>query len=145
MKLTISTKPLKGKEIVRNWHLIDADGQILGRVASNVTAILQGKNKANYVPYIDCGDFVVVINASKIGLTGKKAASKKYTHYSGYPGGLRIDDFKSLLEKHPEKIIEAAVSGMLPKNKFRNDRLRRLFVFKDANHSYQAKFNKNSK
>ncbi|GAB4219061.1 MAG: 50S ribosomal protein L13 [Candidatus Microgenomates bacterium] len=139
-KLTQQTKPVKEKEIKRNWHIIDASNQVLGRLAPKIAQLLQGKNKVNYVSYLDVGDNVVVINAKKVVLTGKKSKSKTYTRYSGYPGGLKINKFNELIENNPEYIIKHAVSGMLPKNKFRNQRLKRLFVFSDDKHPYQDKF-----
>lgn len=139
-KITNQTKPIKEKEIKRNWHLIDVKGMILGRIAPKISYYLQGKNKINYVSYLDCGDYVVVINAKKIILTGKKSETKIYTYYSGYPGGLKKIKFNYLLENKPEEIIKRAVSGMLPKNKFRDRRLKRLFVFADENHPYKDKF-----
>jgi len=141
-KLTKQTKPVKEKEIERAWHLIDVKGEVLGRVAPMIASLLQGKNKANYVPYLDMGDYVVVINASQVVVTGKKEETKIYTRYSGYPGGLKVLKYKDLLNDKPEFIIKHAVSGMLPKNKFRDRRLKRLFVFQDNNHPYQDKFNK---
>lgn len=139
-KPTQQTKPVKAKEIKRNWHLIDAKGQVLGRLTPKIALLLQGKQKVNYVPYLDMGDNVVVINAKQIVLTGKKSQSKIYTRYSGYPGGLKIDKFSDLLENNPEYIIKHAVSGMLPKNKFRDQRLKRLFIYPDDNHPYKDKF-----
>jgi len=141
-RLTKQTKPVKEKEIERGWHLIDVGGKVLGRVAPMIASLLQGKNKANYVPYLDMGDYVVVINASQVVVTGKKEETKIYTRYSGYPGGLKVLKYKDLLNDKPEFIIKHAVSGMLPKNKFRDRRLKRLFVFQDNNHPYQDKFNK---
>lgn len=140
MKATQSTKSAKQKNIVRNWHLVDLKGKVLGRIVPEITKLLQGKNKADYVSYLDCGDNVVVINAKYVEVTGRKRKNKTYTHYSGYPGGLKIYHFADLIEKNPKKIVESAVSGMLPKNKFRDDRLRRMFVFADNNHSYKDKF-----
>ncbi|MGB9882923.1 MAG: 50S ribosomal protein L13 [Microgenomates group bacterium] len=140
--LSKQTNPVKVKNIKREWHLIDVSNQILGRIASKIAYFLQGKNKVNYVPYLDSGDYVVVINAQKIKVTGRKAKDKIYTHYSGYPGGLKEINFEQLLEKKPEEIIRRAVSGMLPKNKFRDQRLKRLFIYKDDNHPYKGKFDK---
>lgn len=139
-KLTQQTKPVKAKQIKRSWHLIDVGGKILGRIAPKIAHLLQGKHKLDYVPYLDMGDNVVVVNAKKIVLTGKKTQSKIYTRYSGYPGGLKIEKFKDLIEENPEYIIKHAVSGMLPKNKFRDQRLKRLFVYLDENHPFKDKF-----
>lgn len=137
---TKQTKPVKAKELKKEWHLIDASGKILGRIAPVITRLLQGKNKANYVPYLDSGDNVVVINARKVVISGKKSKTKLYTNYSGYPGGLRTLVYERLMEKNPGAIITRAVSGMLPKNKFRDERLARLFVFADEKHKYEDKF-----
>ena len=144
VNLTISTKPVKAKEIKRDWHLIDASSKILGRLAPEIVKVLQGKHKRNYVPYLDMGDYVVVINAKKVIVSGKKADQKIYTRYSGYPGGLKEISFNKLLEEKPEEIVKRAVSGMLPKNKLRKKRLARLYVFADENHPFADKF-KNSK
>ncbi len=140
--LTKQTKSVKIKEIRRDWHLIDASNQILGRIAPKIACLLQGKNKVNYAPYLDGGDFVVLVNAQKIKVTGRKAKNKIYTHYSGYPGGLKEINFEQLLEKNPEEIIRRAVSRMLPKNKFRDQRLKRFFIYKDDNHPFKDKFDK---
>jgi len=128
----------KKEEIVRKWWLIDARGKILGRLATQIAAILIGKNKPIYTPHLDLGDFVVVINARKIRVTGEKEKEKIYYHYSGYPGGLKKRTFEKLLEKKPEEIILRAVKGMLPKNKLRKKRLKRLKVYPDENHPHKA-------
>lgn len=138
--LTKQTKPVKEKEIVRNWHLIDVSGQILGRVAGKISRLLQGKHKVNYVPYLDSGDYIVVINAKKVKVTGKKSQNKVYTRYSGYPGGLKTITYDKMSQKKPDEIIRHAISGMLPKNKLRDRRLARLFIFKDENHKFADKF-----
>ncbi len=138
--LTKQTKPVKEKEIVRNWHLIDVSGQILGRVAGRISRLLQGKHKVNYVSYLDSGDYIVVINARKVKVTGKKSQNKVYTRYSGYPGGLKTISYEKMLAEKPEEIIRHAVSGMLPKNKLRDRRLARLFIFSDINHKFADKF-----
>lgn len=142
MKATATTKSLKEKDIKRNWHKIDVKGKVLGRVVPEIAKLLQGKNKVDYAPYLDCGDYVVVVNASQVELTGRKASTKTYRRYSGYPGGLKEEKFSDLLTSNPKKIVENAVSGMLPKNKFRTDRLRRMHVFKDENHKFSDKFSK---
>ncbi len=140
MQLHHVTKPIKEKKIVRSWHLIDANGQILGRLAGKVSRLLQGKHKIDFVPYLDCGDFVVVINAGLINLTGKKLMTKVYQRYSGYPGGRKLIPFKDLIKKNPAEIIKRAVAGMLPKNKLRDQRLKRLYIYADSNHPFQDKF-----
>lgn len=140
MKLTLTTTSIKGKDVDMKWHLVDVKGKILGRIAPEIVRYLQGKNKANYVDYLDMGDNVVVINARKVKVTGNKDKTKTYTRYSGYPGGLRVESFASLMKKNPGEIIKHAVSGMLPKNKFRSVRLARLFIFPDENHTFKEKF-----
>lgn len=139
-KLTESTKATKGSQIDRKWHLIDASGKVLGRLTPQIVKLVQGKHKTSYVPNMDIGDYVVVINASKVVITGKKALAKEYTNYSGYPGGLKKINFSDLLKKDAREIIKRAVSGMLAKNKFRSDRLNRVNVFPNAEHSFKDKF-----
>ena len=111
------TKFYQEEELVKNWHLIDAKGKTLGRLATQVASLLRGKHKPQFTPNSDMGDFVIVINASEIKLTGKRTEMKEYFSYSGYPGGDKFEKFKDLLKKHPERIIEFAVHGMLPKTK----------------------------
>ena len=138
-KLTQSTKSTKEKQIDRKWHLIDASGKILGRLAPKIVKLVQGKHKTSYAPYLDIGDYVVVINASRVKISGKKPLSKKYTNYSGYPGGLKKINFEDLLKKDSREVIKRAVSGMLPKNKFRSDRLNRVNVFPTEKHPFASK------
>lgn len=133
------TKPTKTSDIKRNWHLIDVKDQILGRQAVTIAHKLMGKGKAYFANNMDCGDFVVVINAKDVRTTGKKELLKKYTNYSGYPGGLRTRTLKEMRAQDPTLIITHAVSGMLPKNKLRASMLKRLYVFSDENHKYQDK------
>ena len=113
----MSTYFPKEGEIVRKWYVVDADGQTLGRLASQVARILMGKENPQYTPFLDTGDHVIVINAEKVKTTGVKAEQKKYQHYTGYPGGLRTEEFKKRMVRKPEAMIEAAVKRMLPKNK----------------------------
>ena len=134
--LTKTTKSISADKIERNWHLVNLEGKILGRAISAITVLLQGKHKTNFSPNLDMGDNIVIINASKIIITGKKVKQKQYTFFSGYPGGLRKINFEELLKKNPDALIRHAVSGMLPKNKLRKRRLARLFIFKDASHMY---------
>ena len=134
------TKSTKAKEIERKWHLIDVKGEVLGRVATKIASLLMGKSKPNFVRHLDMGDWVVVINAAHVRVTGNKAETKIYTRYSGYPGGLKREKFKDLQARKPEEIIIHAVSGMLPKNKLRKRTLRRLRVFAGKDHPYQDKF-----
>lgn len=118
----------KQKEIKRGRHLIDAKNKILGRMATEVAGLLMGKHKANYSAHLDSGDFVEVINAEKVELTGRKKQQKLYRRHSGYPGGFKEIKFAQMLKEHPERIIEHAVSGMLPDNRLKKDRLARLKV-----------------
>ncbi len=139
---THSTQSIKGDEVKRKWILIDLSGKVVGRIAPHIATLLQGKHKVNYVPYLDMGDNVVAINAKKIVITGKKAQTKTYSRYSGYPGGLKTVSYKTLLDKKPGDIIKNAVSGMLPKNKLRDQRMKRFFVYADDKHPYESKFKK---
>ncbi len=142
ISLTKSTKPIKEKDIKREWHVIDVSKKPLGRVVTAIATIIAGKHKTNYVSNLDLGDYVVVVNASKIQISGKKKNTKTYSSYSGYPGGLKIRTFSYLSTHKPEEIVRHAVSGMLPKNKLREKRLSRLFVFRDENHPYGKKTGK---
>ena len=126
----MSTNVLSAKDIKREKHTIDASGKILGRLATYVATILMGKNKATFVPYLDTGDFVVVTNASKVKVSGKKYQTKTYTRHSGYPGGLKVEKFDKLIERRPEYIIEHAVKGMLPHNKLGKQMIKKLKVYK---------------
>lgn len=133
----MTTNKFSAKDIQRSWHLIDAKNQILGRVATEAAKLLMGKHKPQFVPYLDMGDNVVVINAAKVAVSGKKENQKKYTRYSGYPGGLKVEKLSSLRQRQPEKIIIHAVSGMLPKNKLGRKRLQKLHVFAGAKHPFE--------
>ena len=134
------TAPTKAKEIKRQWHLVDVSGQILGRISTGIARLLIGKSNPFYVPYLDCGDYVIVVNASKVEVTGRKAKTKTYEKYSGYPGGRKLKLFEQLKQENPQRIIIEAVSGMLPKNKLRDSMLKRLYVFPDEKHPYGEKF-----
>lgn len=131
----------KQSQIKRVWHLVDAKNQILGRLASKITPLLIGKFKPYYAKNLDCGDFVVVINASEIKVTGKKETEKRYTSYSGYPGGLTVRTYAELKEKFPERIVEKAIFNMLPDNKLKRERRNRLHVFAGNEHTFKDKFN----
>ncbi|MBU3956836.1 50S ribosomal protein L13 [Patescibacteria group bacterium] len=133
------TKVTKASEIKREWHLINAQGKILGRLASQIAQILMGKDKPYYAPNLDCGDYLVVINAAKIEISGRKRKQKLYRRHSGYPGGFRELTFTQLMKRDPRKIIRYAVTGMLPQNKLRDRRLARLKVFVDDEHPYKDK------
>lgn len=126
------------EDVVRNWYVIDAEGVSLGRLATKVATILRGKNKPTYTPHIDGGDFVIVINASKINLTGNKLDDKIYYNHSGYTGGLRQRTARVMREDYPVEMIERAVKGMLPKGRLGRQMYKKLFVYKDANHPHQA-------
>lgn len=135
----MKTKTIEKRKIKRAWHLIDAKDKILGRLAGQIAQLLIGKNKPYFVPHLDCGDYVVVINAKQIKVSGKKASLKKYYRHSGYPGGFKEIPFGQQLEKDPRKIIYHAVAGMLPKNKLRDKRLARLKIFIDERYPYGEK------
>ena len=127
----------KPGEIAGNWHLIDATGLVLGRMAAKIALIIQGKTKPTYTRHVDTGDFVVVINAEKIRVTGNKLEGKIYHRYSGYPGGISSIALKDLLKKDPAKVIQNAVYGMLPKNKLRDKMMLRLLAYRDAKHTHK--------
>lgn len=133
------TVPTKAGDIKRAWHVIDIKGKILGRAASDVAKLLMGKSKSYFVRNLDCGDFVIVVNAKKVAVTGKKPLLKKYYRYSGYPGGLRVDTLADLTERNPAEVVRHAVKGMLPQNKLRDRMLKRLFVFEAEEHPYKGK------
>jgi len=138
--MLFKTKNIKAKDIKREWHLIDAKDKILGRVSTQIAKLLMGKHKRQYSPNLDLGDYVVVINAKYIKLTGNKAKEKEYFRHSGYPGGFKRISFQRLMSISPEKVIKHAVSGMLPKNRLREKRLTRLKVFPEETHPYSSKF-----
>ncbi len=125
-------------EIARKWYVVDADGQTLGRLASRVARILSGKDNPRYTPFLDTGDHVVVINAGKIKVTGLKAQSKVYRHYTGYPGGLREEEFLKRLQRKPELIVQEAIEGMLPKSKLGRAMSSKLKVYRDDKHPHLA-------
>ena len=133
-------KNVKTTDIKRSWHLVDAEKKILGRLSVNVAQILMGKNKSYYTPYLDTGDFVVVTNAQKVALSGKKEKQKKYYHHSQFPGGLKVKTAQQVREQKPEEVIRHSVRGMLPKTKLGKLMLKKLYVFKDENHPYSDKF-----
>jgi len=126
------------KDIKRNWWLVDAEGLELGRLASRIALLLQGKRKRIYTPHIDTGDFVVVVNAEKVKLTGRKLDTKIYYHHSGYPGGLKARTARQILESHPERLIQLAVKRMLPKNKLGRKMFKRLKVYRGSEHPHKA-------
>lgn len=136
------TKSTKLKDIKRNWHLIDVKDKVLGRVATDIALLLMGKSKSDFVRNLDLGDYVVVINAKEVKVTGNKEKLKKYYRHSGYPGGFKEETLSSLRERKPEEVISHAVSGMLPQNKLRKLMLSRLHIFADLEHDYKDKFAK---
>ena len=135
-----ATSMVKTAEITRSWHLIDCKGEILGRLSTRIATLLTGKHKSNYTPHMDMGDFVVVINAKDIKLTGNKLMDKLYSRHSGHPGGFRQESAGRLMDRDPRKVIEHAVSGMLAGNKLKSPRMSRLKVYKDAKHPHEAQF-----
>ncbi|MBI4039627.1 50S ribosomal protein L13 [Candidatus Daviesbacteria bacterium] len=133
-----STASVKAKDIKRQWQLIDARDQILGRMATRIATLLLGKGKPYFVPHMDCGDYVVVVNAGKVKTTGRKQEQKQYSRYSGYPGGLKKTSLAILREKKPTEVIKHAVRGMMPHNKLGRQSIKKLFVFEGGNHPYQG-------
>lgn len=124
--------------VERKWYVVDADGQTLGRLASNVANVLRGKNKPIFTPHEDCGDYVIVINAEKIKVTGKKLDQKVYYSHSDYVGGLKSVTLREQLQKHPDRVIESAVKGMLPKGALGRDMYKKLFVYAGPDHKHEA-------
>ena len=134
----MSTFSAKPAEVQHEWFVIDATDKVLGRVASEVALRLRGKHKAIYTPHVDTGDYIVVINAEQIRVTGSKTTDKKYYSHSGFPGGIKEINFEKLIAKAPERVIETAVKGMLPKNPLGRDMYRKLKVYKGAVHPHTA-------
>jgi large subunit ribosomal protein L13 len=134
----MSTYLPKPGEIQASWHLVDATDQVLGRLAARIAMILQGKHKPTYAPNVDTGDFVIVLNAQKVKVTGRKADVIEYDTYSRYPGGRHLYSFKSMQQQHPERIIQLAVKRMLPKNKIGRHMLTKLKIYRDDKHPHQA-------
>ena len=135
-------KATKASEIKREWHLIDVDGKVLGRVSTQIANLLMGKSKSYFVRNLDCGDFVVVVNSKKVKVTGGKEEKKTYYRHSGYPGGFKQETLSDLRARKPNDIIIHAVKGMLPQNRLRDKMLARLKVFEGSEHSYSDKFGK---
>ncbi len=136
----MNTYITKQTDIKREWHLVNLEGQILGRAASEIAKLLQGKHKVYFTPQLDCGDYVVAINADRVKVSGRKATNKMYYHHSNYPSGLKQVSFNEQMNKDPRKIIEWTISKMLPKNKLRDQRLARLKIFVGSEHTYKDKF-----
>lgn len=136
--LSYKTKSANKASVQKEWFVIDATDQVLGRLCSNVAKVLRGKHKPSYTPHVDCGDKVIIINAEKVKLTGKKLTDKVYLRHTGYPGGQRATTPAELLEKHPTRIIEHAIKGMLPKNKLGSTIMRNVFVYEGSEHGQDA-------
>jgi large subunit ribosomal protein L13 len=136
--LTARTYNAKPGEVERRWYVVDAQGKVLGRLASEVASVLRGKRKPQFTPHVDTGDFVIVVNAEKVRLTGKKLRQKMYYRASGYPGGLKATSAGALLKSRPERVIQHAVRGMLPKNKLGDALYRKLKVYAGAKHPHRA-------
>jgi large subunit ribosomal protein L13 len=134
----MKTYSTKAKDVERQWHVIDASGKTLGRLATQVANLLMGKHKPTYVPYLDTGDYVIVLNAAKVRVTGKKAKQKTYYRHSGYPGGIKAETFEKMLAAHPTRVIEHAVKGMLPHNRLGRAMFKKLKVYVDDSHPHQA-------
>jgi large subunit ribosomal protein L13 len=134
----MKTYSLKAKEIIRDWHVIDAADQTLGRLASQVAILLRGKHKPTYSPHLDMGDYVVVVNAGKVRVTGRKRQQKTYYRHSMYPGGLKMETLEKLLARHPTRVIERAVKGMLPHNRLGRAIHRHLKVYAGSDHPHEA-------
>jgi len=136
--LSFRTESANEKIVERKWHVVDATNQTLGRMSSRIATILRGKNKAYYTPHFDCGDYVIVINAGKVKLTGNKMEDKDYITYSGHPGGQKHEAAKELIQRRPTVMIERAVKGMLPKNRLGRAMYSKLFVYETAEHPHKA-------
>lgn len=134
----MKTYSAKEADIKRDWHLVDAEGQVLGRLASEIARRLRGKHKAIYTPHVDTGDFVVVVNAEKVSLTGKKLTDKTYYHHTGYPGGIKSVTAGKMLKEKPERLLYIAVKGMLPKNSLGRKMLKKLKIYKGGEHPHSA-------
>lgn len=128
----------KKETVERKWYVIDAEDLILGRLASKAAVLLRGKHKATYTPHVDCGDFVIIINAEKVNLSGNKLEDKKYYNHSGYPGGLRVRTARTMKEQYPTEMVELAVKGMLPKNRLGRQMYKKLFVYAGSEHPHMA-------
>nr|WP_307991137.1 50S ribosomal protein L13 [uncultured Niameybacter sp.] len=133
-----TTYMANAQNVERNWYVIDAEGQTVGRLASQIAAVLRGKNKPTYTPHVDCGDHVIVINAEKVVFTGKKLDQKLYRRHSGYAGGLKETKARDMLNTHPERVIMYAVKGMLPKNSLGRQMLTKLRVYAGTEHNHEA-------
>jgi large subunit ribosomal protein L13 len=136
--LSYKTKSANKATVQKEWYVVDATNEVLGRLSSKVAKVLRGKNKPDFTPHVDCGDNVIVINAEKVRLTGNKTSQKQYVRHTGYPGGQRVKTPEDLFKKNPEKIIEKAVKGMLPKNRLGNAIFKNLYVYTGPDHKNEA-------
>ncbi|MBN2852006.1 MAG: 50S ribosomal protein L13 [Clostridia bacterium] len=134
----MKTMMANASQVEQKWYVVDADGKVLGRLASEVAKILKGKHKPTYTPHVDTGDFVIIINAEKVIVTGKKETQKLYRHHTTHIGGLKEVSYKAMMEKHPERILQAAIKGMLPKNTLGRQMLKKLKVYVGPEHKNQA-------
>ncbi len=136
--LSYKTISANKSTVTKDWYVVDAEGQTLGRFASKVANILRGKHKTNFTPHVDCGDNIIIINAEKIRFTGNKLNDKEYKFFSGYPGGLRLEVAKNIIERRPTYVVEHAIKGMLPKNKLGSELFRNLYVYAGNEHPHGA-------
>jgi large subunit ribosomal protein L13 len=134
----VKTYTVGAKDIERGWYLVNAEGKTLGRLASEIAKVLRGKHKPIYTPHLDCGDYVIVVNADKVRVTGRKLDQKMYYRHTGYPGGIKSISLRNQLQKHPERVLQAAVRGMLPKNPLGRKMLKKLKVYAGGSHPHQA-------
>jgi large subunit ribosomal protein L13 len=137
-QLHFTTKHANEATVQRNWWVVDGTNQTVGRLCSKIAAVLRGKNKASFTPHVDCGDYVIVINADKVVFTGNKFQDKQYINFSGYPGGKKEEAAKELIRRRPEAVVERAVKGMLPKNRLGRKMFKKLFVYASASHPHIA-------
>lgn len=134
----MKTYTARAEDMEREWFLVNAEGKTLGRLASEIASVLRGKHKPIYTPHLDCGDYVIVVNAEKVRVTGRKLDQKMYYHHTGYPGGIKSISLRNQLQKHPERVLQAAVRGMLPKNRLGRKMLKKLKVYAGDSHPHQA-------
>jgi large subunit ribosomal protein L13 len=134
----VKTYTARAEDIEREWFLVNAEGKTLGRLASEIAKVLRGKHKPIYTPHLDCGDYVIVVNAEKVRVTGRKLDQKMYYRHSGYPGGIKSISLRNQLQKHPDRVLQAAVRGMLPKNRLGRRMLKKLKVYAGDSHPHQA-------
>ena len=137
-KLHFTTKHANAATVKHNWHVVDGTNQTVGRMCAKIAAVLRGKTKVYYTPHVDCGDYVIVINADKVVFTGNKMEEKEYLTYSGYPGGQKAEIARELIKRRPEQIVERAVKGMLPKNRLGRKMFKKLFVYAGDKHEHTA-------